>query len=103
VEELVEYCQDNDISYVIFGDHGSPHPGAMKKNGFILPRHRTESIILSSPDIDPPTYTDELYDWFLDLYNADPADSFTAEEGAVREGAAGEVRERLENLGYLAE
>lgn len=99
VELLVEYCEENDIEWVIFGDHGSPQPGAMKKNGYILPRHRKESIIMSS--LEPPTYTDELYEWFLDLYDATPADSPEYPEGESEvEELDDSVEERLENLGY---
>jgi len=100
VRFLVDYCEMNDIEWLLFGDHGSPHPGAMKKNGFILPRHRKESIILSSDGIEPPRYTDELYPWLLDRFDVDPVGS---EWKSVKQDEAdtGDVEQRLENLGYL--
>jgi len=100
VRQLVEYCETEGIAWLLFGDHGSPHPGAMKKNGFILPRHRKESIILSSDGIEPPRYTDELYPWLLDRFDVDPVGSeWRSVEGDV--SGASEVEQRLENLGYL--
>lgn len=100
VAELIEYCDSEGIEWVFFGDHGSPHPGAMKKNGYILPRHRKESIIISSDGINPPTYTDELYPWLLDHYNAVPVDENWVED-CESSMSGNDVEERLENLGYL--
>lgn len=99
IERLVTYLDDHDISWVMFGDHGSPHPGAVKKNGYILPRHRKESIILSSEDLDPPTYTDELYEWMLDLFDVEPVGSNWKQ--LESDTTDGDVEERLKNLGYL--
>jgi len=98
VETLLSYCEDNDIEWAVFGDHGSPTPGAMKKNGYILPRHRRESIIMSSRP-SPPPYTADIYPWLLDLFDAEPAPSFTQEAVAGADTEA--VESRLENLGYL--
>jgi len=69
VKQLTQYCNRNNIEWVFFGDHGSPHPGAMKKNGYILPRHRKESIIISSKNINPPKYTDKIYKWIQQKFN----------------------------------
>lgn len=99
IQALIEYCDENGVSWVVFGDHGSPHPGAMKKNGYILPRHRKESIIVSSKDLDPPTYTDELYEWMLDQYDAVPTRGPVIDDENTDMDA--DVESRLENLGYL--
>jgi len=101
VEQLVEYCDDNDIEWMFFGDHGSPHPGAMKKNGYILPRHRKESIIISSDGVEPPTYTDELYPWLLDQYDVSPVGADWSKKFESQEEVDASVEGRLENLGYL--
>lgn len=99
VKQLVEYCESNDIDWLFFGDHGSPHPGAMKKNGYILPRHRKESIILSSLDV--PTYSDELYPWLLDYYDVEPVGGFWFQPNGERAEPTDAVADRLQNLGYL--
>lgn len=101
VKEIVEYCKENGIHYAIFGDHGSPHPGAMKCGQFILPRHRKESVIISDLD-DAPTYTDELYPWFLEMFDAEPVNEYVEPERtpeAIDEDEE-EIKDRLENLGY---
>lgn len=100
VRFLVDYCELNDIDWLLFGDHGSPHPGAMKKNGFILPRHRKESIIIGSEGIDPPRYTDELYPWLLDRYDVDSIGA-DWEQPSDETDLDSDVESRLENLGYL--
>lgn len=100
VRFLIDYCEMNDIEWLLFGDHGSPHPGAMKKNGFILPRHRKESIILSSDGIEPPSYTDEMYPWLLDRFDVEPVGSkWQSVEQEPTDSS--DVEQRLENLGYL--
>lgn len=101
VEQLVEYCEDNDIEWMFFGDHGSPHPGAMKKNGFILPRHRKESIVISSEGIDPPTYTDEMYPWLKEQFGVETVGANWSQEDETEETIDNSVEDRLENLGYL--
>lgn len=102
IRELVEYCESNDIEWVFFGDHGSPHPGAMKKNGFILPRHRKESIIVSSDGISPPTYTDEIYEWLLDYYDVEPiGDQWEVPNESAKRRTSENVEDRLKNLGYM--
>jgi hypothetical protein len=100
VKQLIKYCESNNIKWMFFGDHGSPHPGSMKKNGYILPRHRKESIIISSDGINPPTYTDELYPWLLDLFDAESVGSKWVSDSDEVSGSE-LVEERLENLGYL--
>lgn len=100
VEQLVQYCESHGIEWMFFGDHGSPHPGAMKKNGYILPRHKKESIIISSEGINPPTYTDELYPWLLKKFDVESINSYWSHNSG--ESVEQEVVEdRLENLGYL--
>lgn len=98
VEQILSYCEDNGIEWAVLGDHGSPQPGAMKKSGYILPRHRRESVIISSME-DPPTYTEDIYPWMLETFDAEeaPAPSF----GGGGEEKREEVRERLEALGYV--
>lgn len=102
IKRLLDYCDNNSISWVIFGDHGSPQPGAMKRSGYLLPRHRTESVIISSEDLQSPTYTDEMYKWMLDLFEADEVGHIVEPEETTDEDEAdiSEVEERLENLGY---
>jgi len=101
VAELIEYAESNDIGWLFFGDHGSPHPGAMMKNGFILPRHRKESIIISSEGIDPPTYTDEMYPWLLNHYDVETVGADWSTEFEPEQEIDTSVEDRLENLGYL--
>jgi hypothetical protein len=101
VKQLIEYCESNDIEWMFFGDHGSPHPGAMKKNGYILPRHRKESIIISSDGIEPPTYTDEMYPWLLDYYDVETVGADWSTEFEPEKEIDTSVESRLENLGYL--
>jgi hypothetical protein len=99
VRNLIEYAEDNEIEWMFFGDHGSPHPGAMKKNGFILPRHRKESIIISSNGINPPTYTDEVYPWLKEKYGVETVGADWTDSSERNESE--DVESRLENLGYL--
>jgi hypothetical protein len=100
IKSLIDYCEENGISWVIFGDHGSPHPGAMKVNGYILPRHRKESIILSSEDLNPPNYSDEIYPWLLEIFDAEPLGHPVGESNNLTEEEKEEIGDRLENLGY---
>jgi len=101
VENLIQFCESRDIEWLFFGDHGSPHPGAMKKNGYILPRHRKESIIISSDGVSPPTYTDELYPWLLDQFDVEPVGSEWEQSDSDEQADTNSVEERLKNLGYL--
>lgn len=110
VKQLVEYCESNNIEWVFFGDHGSPHPGAMKKNGYILPRHRKESIIISSDAVNPPKYTDELYEWIQQKFDVESVDTnwtqkstgdTTPENNTSQSEIDSSTKSRLENLGYL--
>lgn len=105
VQSLIEYCEDEGISWLIFGDHGSPTLGAMKKSGYLLPRHRKESIIISSDDIEPPTYTDELYPWFLDLFDVEPAGEAVLPDDEIPDELTADdmedIETRLEGLGYM--
>lgn len=100
IEDLIDYCRANDIHWMIFGDHGSPCQGAMLMDDFILPRHQKESIIIS--DLDVPVYTDELYEYFLDLFDAQQTNitnlSFNVSSD---DKELEEVTKRLENLGYM--
>ena len=101
VKQLVEYCEDNGIEWLFFGDHGSPHPGAMKKSGYVLPRHRKESIIISSDGIQPPTYTDELYPYLLDKFDTSAVNAAWKNNITTNESESDSVEQRLQNLGYL--
>lgn len=102
ITNLIDYCDANDIEWAFFGDHGSPHPGAMKANGYILPRHRKESIIVSSDGIEPPTYSDEMYGWMKDYYGVESVDeSWDSELEPSEKTIDDTVESRLQNLGYL--
>ncbi len=97
---LVEKLEERGYDWMIFGDHGSPWPGAMMMHEVkqLLPRHRKESVIISNLD-NIPVYTSELYSFFLDYFDAEEAD-FEDLELEERDVEDGEVKERLENLGY---
>ena len=102
VSDLLDYCEENGIEWAVFGDHGSPAPGAMMVRGgeYALPRHRKQSIIISSDGIEPPTYSDEMYEWVLDVYGAESVGKQVVpgwDEGATDSQA---VEDRLEALGY---
>lgn len=99
IKNLVEYCNENDIEFTIFGDHGSPTQGAMKTNGYILPRHRKESVIIYSDGLNPPKYTDELYSWMKSLYNVESVNQ-SMDMDDSKEADVDEVNSRLEALGY---
>lgn len=101
IKELISYCESEGIEWCFFGDHGSPYPGAMKKNGYVLPRHRKESIIISSKNLNPPTYTDELYNWMKKYYNVSSVDSDWDKKSNSENKIDEDVSQRLENLGYL--
>jgi hypothetical protein len=100
IQQVVDYCESAGIEWVFFGDHGSPHPGAMKKNGFILPRHRKESIIISSEGLNPPNYSDELYPWLKERFDVETVGADWTEDRET-DASHGSVESRLENLGYL--
>jgi len=101
VAKLIQFCETRGIEWLLFGDHGSPHPGAMKKNGYILPRHRKESIIISSAGVNPPTYTDELYPWLLNRFDVEPVGSEWEQINSEKQSSTDPAKERLKNLGYL--
>ena len=101
IQQLISYCESEGIEWCFFGDHGSPHPGAMKKNGYILPRHRKESIIISSKNLNPPTYTDKMYNWMKNYYNVTTVNKNWNKKTNSEDTIDKNVSQRLENLGYL--
>lgn len=100
LKSLVELLREKGYDYAIFGDHGSPQHGAMLDGDYVLTRHSKESIIVSNRD-DIPTYTADLYQYFLDLFDAKEIDfediDISDQDRSFEEE---DVKDRLENLGY---
>lgn len=105
VADMVERLEAEGYDWMLFGDHGSPWPGSMpvRATRQVLPRHRKESIIISSLP-DPPRYTHEIYPFFLDYFGVDDV-PFTAIDPPETSPASDDeaVMERLGALGYLNE
>jgi len=80
VDRFVSFCENNEIHYALFGDHGSPKPGVIEtQTNFSLPMHGKHTIIIS--DLDPmPRYTDEIFDWMCDLMGIGTEERRTEEE-----------------------
>lgn len=108
VKELITTASNAGHEWCIFGDHGSPIPGAMnvRDGEYTLPRHQKESVIISSAGINPPSYTHELYDWMKQYYNVSEAseqvlDAYrTTNSSSIEQANENAVDTRLENLGY---
>jgi len=72
-KKIDEYCNKNDITYCIFGDHGLPNAEGEHffyhlEQYIVSVRHRKHSIIISNHEGKLPEYTDEIYQWMLDYY-----------------------------------
>lgn len=105
VPQLVTEAEKNDMEWVVMGDHGAPQPGSLPiqdidGSPFVLPRHGKQAVIISSID-DPPQFTDELFPWFCDVLDIDPASHVPTHTEKEEEGMEQTVVERLGNLGYL--
>lgn len=106
IDDLITYFEEEDISWVIAGDHGSPCPGAMKVEDvrgyeYTLPTHRKQSVIISSTDLSPPGYTHQFYEWLRGLYDVEPLGESAFEVDAdLTSSEASDVDTRLEALGY---
>lgn len=70
IKKIDQFCNENDIGYCIFGDHGpggdgGPQFGRHFDQKINVVRHGKHSCILSNMD-DVPTYTHKLYDFMLE-------------------------------------
>lgn len=67
IEKIDKFCNENDIGYCIFGDHGAggdggPQFGRFYDQKIAAVRHGKHSVIFGNMD-DLPTYTHQLYDY----------------------------------------
>ncbi len=102
IREMIEVFESEGYDWVIFGDHGSPVDGnsPVFRNGGVG-RHDKESIIISNLD-EIPSYTSELYEFFLDYFGVGEVgvDELEIEvEGRV--GDEKNIVQRLRELGYI--
>jgi len=75
-EKLIDLLESNGYDWMILGDHGSPKQGNIRnpENKHVVPNHRKHSVIISNrDDWDLPTYTDEIYDFMKDKFDAEAA------------------------------
>jgi len=106
-----EFCEDNNITYLLYGDHGTPHPGAAVLHDihFNIPRHRKESVVFTNADRKPPKYSKDMFNWMVDVMDLDldvevkipDKKEFKDAESNLSENENKEVTDRLRNLGYL--
>lgn len=74
-EDIIEFCRENDIGYVICGDHGAPGPDGPKFGEFPeqkikVVRHRKHSAIFGN--IEPlPRYTGDMFGWMVHQLNVE--------------------------------
>jgi len=74
--DLIDALEENDYSWIILGDHGSPFPGNIKipETKQFVPNHRKNSVIISNrDDWDLPTYTEEVYGFMHEKMDVDAA------------------------------
>lgn len=103
VGEFHEFCEENNITYLFYGDHGTPHPGAilLQDTKFRIPRHRKESIVFTNSDRRPPKYSEDMFNWIATELNIDTEKEVDIVESQEVEFENKEVTDRLRNLGYL--
>jgi len=70
VDKLIHKCEENNIHYIIMGDHGAPSPApggglALTETNFMLRIHRKHSIMISDFK-NQPKYTDEIFDFMCE-------------------------------------
>ncbi len=72
VKDIDQFCRENDITYVIIGDHGRPSGDGgpnfqpHMKEKLKLVRHTEHSVIIGNAD-NKPTYTEDIYSWMKDI------------------------------------
>jgi len=108
-KKIDKFCNDHNITYCIYGDHGSPRPQWDNVFGFhpdkkmVVVRHRNHSVIISNYKGKLPDYTDEIYQWMLKFYNITNTkikkpykkqETFTDADKKI-------VEDRLKKLGYM--
>lgn len=103
VGEFHNFCEENNITYLFYGDHGSPHLGAilLQDTKFMIPRHRKESIVFTNSNREPPRYTENMFDWMATELEIDTDKEVEIVKSEGVEFEDEEIMDRLERLGYL--
>jgi hypothetical protein len=94
VKDMVEGLEEEGFDWVIMGDHGSPWPGNIKipETKQFVPNHRKSSVIISNMDVQLPTYTEDIHEFILDYFDAEPVDYEDLGLSYINQMAAGEVK-----------
>lgn len=103
VGEMIDVFESQGYDWILLGDHGSPREGRspLYSSGSVG-RHDKESVIISNLD-NVPSYTSELYKFFLDYFDADDI-SLEELDIQVEEGVSDQqniIKKKLMELGYL--
>lgn len=108
-KKIDAYCNKNNITYCIFGDHGAPRSqgdtifGRIPEQKIVVVRHRNHSVIISNYQGPLPEYTDEIHPWMLKFFDIKDIKLKQKEEENIDFTDEDEkiVIERLQKLGYM--
>lgn len=107
-KRIDEFCNENNITYCIYGDHGAPRAvwdtifGRIPNQKIVVVRHRNHSVIISNHKGKIPEYTDEIYPWMLNFFNiTDTTIKKTKKTEELTKSEEKIVIERLQKLGYM--
>jgi len=76
VKDIHEFCEENDIGYAIFGDHGAPGQmqgpqfGSIERQKIKVVRHSKHSVIFGNVE-NLPEFTHEMYGWMVHQLNVE--------------------------------
>lgn len=105
-KKIDEYCNNHEITYCIFGDHGLCHPPGENFSYIIdqkiaAVRHRKHSIIISNYDGETPDYTDEIFPWMLKFYNIEKTNIEKKNKIELSQDEETLIKRKLKKIGYL--